>query len=767
MTLHRGGSVRRRTQDMLEGWKRIVDIKSKERLPDYYVDNIGGSDANDGKSPATAWQTIAKVTSTAIPPGKMVGFKRGGVWRELFTQNVSGLAGNPITYGAYGTGPKPVFNGANVYTTAAYRWVLSGAGTNEYYLQTSAGGNPGITEPEHVWIDGWRLIKGTLGALEYDQYGWGNNDGLGYNTLYVKDTNGDPDVTGEVIEASRRNYCIQGTQSYLTFENIELTKCGYHTVYMWGGTDITFDHVKFQKARAFFNIIGATNLTWYYCSMLDAHKADNRLDTVGGIFTLKNCLFSRNIQAGHITIAHAATVTMDTCAFSGAVYNNIVISAGAGGTTVDINNCQLGAIHQYSSYVVDNLGGGVCTMRNSNCMWNAAFLDMMNRNVTDGGGNTYGLDPHFPTTPYKAIIHIMCDNSEGDQPTLLADTAAFNARGIYVNCVYDTEATLSVNWVNAQALLDAGNEIDAHSRGHADLRVATTQPFTVRYDGACVTATISIDVAAHSLITKINGVNDIVLDLSDPLYLRVNHIKNKINTYPNYVCAWGPNGSVDSDCRYYDFADITDVDIKAVTTSIWFNAARTYAEEIVGPKTDIPAHLHVTGLPGTPHQSTFYGYPFNYYDTAAKAAVIAAGYVGARNAGTDGVTTPYLSRQDVFVHNGYDMAGFFTDTTPSVMKAKVTSILEFATATGRQICFYYHAATGMYGYPLANIEVIRDAILDYSGTIRVMTTREANDHMRNVLGGYLPVGVDVYGNATVFARRMPNNADFGPNYGAG
>lgn len=32
----------------------------------YYVDATGGSDANDGLTPATAWQTIAQVNATSL-----------------------------------------------------------------------------------------------------------------------------------------------------------------------------------------------------------------------------------------------------------------------------------------------------------------------------------------------------------------------------------------------------------------------------------------------------------------------------------------------------------------------------------------------------------------------------------------------------------------------------------------------------------------------------------------------------------------------------
>src|SRR6266540_5155188 len=48
----------------------------------YYVDKTGGSDGNDGTTPATAWQAVSRVNRSAFAPGDQVLFKRGEVWLE-------------------------------------------------------------------------------------------------------------------------------------------------------------------------------------------------------------------------------------------------------------------------------------------------------------------------------------------------------------------------------------------------------------------------------------------------------------------------------------------------------------------------------------------------------------------------------------------------------------------------------------------------------------------------------------------------------------
>ena len=69
---------------------------------DYYVSSSTGSDSNDGLTPATALQTIAKVNGLALVAGDVVRLRCGDVWRaEILRVERSGAAGSPITYTSY------------------------------------------------------------------------------------------------------------------------------------------------------------------------------------------------------------------------------------------------------------------------------------------------------------------------------------------------------------------------------------------------------------------------------------------------------------------------------------------------------------------------------------------------------------------------------------------------------------------------------------------------------------------------------------------
>jgi len=82
----------------------------------YYVSNSGGSDQNSGTNPSEPWKPLEKINSFIPNPGDQILFKRGDSWNGTLAINSSGTSGNPITYGAYGTGEKPVIYGSEIIT---------------------------------------------------------------------------------------------------------------------------------------------------------------------------------------------------------------------------------------------------------------------------------------------------------------------------------------------------------------------------------------------------------------------------------------------------------------------------------------------------------------------------------------------------------------------------------------------------------------------------------------------------------------------------
>ncbi|MHC1727962.1 MAG: hypothetical protein AB9866_18495 [Syntrophobacteraceae bacterium] len=74
-----------------------------------------------------------------------------------------------------------------------YRWISTGAGTNEYRCESAAGGNPGILNPERLFINGAKAARGQAGSLAPGQ--WDYSSSGGFSTIIVRLPDGaDPDT---------------------------------------------------------------------------------------------------------------------------------------------------------------------------------------------------------------------------------------------------------------------------------------------------------------------------------------------------------------------------------------------------------------------------------------------------------------------------------------------------------------------------------------------------------------------------------------------
>ena len=77
---------------------------------------------------------------------------------------------------------------------AAYKWTLSASGTTEYYLDLIGGGDPSIAQPVSLRMDGTTRTEATMGSLAAGEWDYGDNDTLGFSTVYVRlDDGADPD----------------------------------------------------------------------------------------------------------------------------------------------------------------------------------------------------------------------------------------------------------------------------------------------------------------------------------------------------------------------------------------------------------------------------------------------------------------------------------------------------------------------------------------------------------------------------------------------
>ncbi len=99
------------------------------------------------------------------------------------------------------------------YRNAAYAWTAASSGSSEYYLRTVGGANASLTEPDYFYVNSPAASKGTVGSLAAGEWGWGDNDSLGYSTAYVRlSGGGDPDAQAvDYVEATQPRQHLIGT----------------------------------------------------------------------------------------------------------------------------------------------------------------------------------------------------------------------------------------------------------------------------------------------------------------------------------------------------------------------------------------------------------------------------------------------------------------------------------------------------------------------------------------------------------------------------
>ena len=126
---------------------------------DYYVDPAG-NDSATGTSAATPWKTLAKVNATTFLPGDNILFKKGGAWTGSLQPQGSGNSSAQITLGSYGTGAKPLIDGAGGGTAISLSgqsyWTIDGfevtnqaggAGGNRCGIRVGGGGDGSTITP--------------------------------------------------------------------------------------------------------------------------------------------------------------------------------------------------------------------------------------------------------------------------------------------------------------------------------------------------------------------------------------------------------------------------------------------------------------------------------------------------------------------------------------------------------------------------------------------------------------------------------------------
>lgn len=126
-------------------------------VANWYVDSVGGLDANNGTSADTPLQTISALLGKAISTGQTVALKAGSYWREKLLIP----AVNNVKVVVYGSGASPVLDCSALIVAGS--WTKTGGQTNVYQqdLTCEATGSTWIS----AWESGYSSPVGVNGRL--------------------------------------------------------------------------------------------------------------------------------------------------------------------------------------------------------------------------------------------------------------------------------------------------------------------------------------------------------------------------------------------------------------------------------------------------------------------------------------------------------------------------------------------------------------------------------------------------------------------------
>ncbi len=276
-----------------------------------------GSDANDGKSPESAWKSLEKLNAAELPASCCVLFERGGVWRG----QIEAKAG--VTYTAYGEGAKPCLYGSPADGADPDKWSLM-PGTEDIWvyedemmdsgalflnggrivaykeIPTYAGGRFVCREDPSIDFDIVSALDNDLdffceadSVINNDMPSVSSTDCVG--KLYFKCTAGNPGSVFESIEfAPRRNgFAIKGDNVHI--DNFTIKYVGAHGIGSGTRAGLTVTNCELGYIGGGIQSYSANGTTDH-----SATRFGNAVEIYGGCdgFKVNNCYVYEVYDAG-------------------------------------------------------------------------------------------------------------------------------------------------------------------------------------------------------------------------------------------------------------------------------------------------------------------------------------------------------------------------------------------------------------------------------------------------------------------------------------
>jgi hypothetical protein len=135
-------------------WSLSQASRQSGRQASYFIDIVAGNDANDGRTPATAFASFSPLGSVGSLRGKIISLARGSNWKATLT-----LTADDVSITAHGAGVDPVIDCRETISSFA----KTSGRTNVYEAAISLPGDSKIMG--NVWADALTLTQVTSLAL--------------------------------------------------------------------------------------------------------------------------------------------------------------------------------------------------------------------------------------------------------------------------------------------------------------------------------------------------------------------------------------------------------------------------------------------------------------------------------------------------------------------------------------------------------------------------------------------------------------------------
>ena len=303
----------------------------------FYV-SPNGDDANDGRTPETAWKTLTPVNNVDFEEGTHVLFERGGLWRGMIK------AKRGVTYSAYGEGAKPALYGGHEDGAIPEKWTLM-EGTDNIWIYADEMIDTGTLVFNHgeqhaykeipSYIDGFK--KRTAPEEEFDiiealdvdldffhaadsvlHNGKYPTSGTAEGEIYLRCDAGNPGEVFDSIEFVPRHAGFSVIDDNVTIDNFTIKYIGAHGVSSGTRTGLTVQNCEFGWIGGGIQSYAANGNTTQ-----SATRFGNAIEIYGGCedFDVHNCYIYQVYDAG-ITHQYKSEnfVKMSNVSY----YNNLV-----------------------------------------------------------------------------------------------------------------------------------------------------------------------------------------------------------------------------------------------------------------------------------------------------------------------------------------------------------------------------------------------------------------------------------------------------------